>query len=838
MTASTDIAPQPAPPPAGRPPCTAPGYAAAAAWIREHGSEALRQALADHERLVEPRRPDGGDGTLAPCVVARLRRDLVSRAMEEGMDGERNQTQTATPAAVPPTWDLVVPLGTGSAQGDIELRYLMRSALANLRGLRLIHIIGPRQPAWLVTHEGVRFHRWRPDRVKDWDIIRKFLYAATLADVSDVFVGACDDWCFLQPVTPVADWGALQVGQLSNALREGFWKRSQAATRICLEQVSKSVLFYDTHTPSVMTKAGWLQVGREVRWETQRQHAVWSLYHNVAGPGGPVLGAEVLCGWHAGDGSARPRDRAEIERATAGKLFCRYNDAGLTRDTLAWLADRFPRPAPWEGAPAVAAPAPRPDRPDRPATPRQQPVVKPTTPPRAAPQGLGVVAGPVGPLEASVTVTCHPPYLGSLRQCLESIDRQTLAPVSRLLCLDGVAEVPAWLATDFPAWRIERGAWHSPNPGRNLGWQTQPAPWVWYMDADNAAHPEYLAGAAQRAADHVGIVHADLAYTNGRRLATPDGLDYWGMRLHNYVDTAAVWRRDAIRECGGWRPTERWDDWDLALRVTAAGWHTARNRVPILFTVHPKGEEHRNGHGVDLAHKWGRSYAIVSLLAGRKGCWPKWRDAYLAQELPERCTLYLVDDSRSAEFGRELAELRAALEAKGRTVVILRPHILPEEHSQHWDRHRRVCRLYNAIVPRIAEDVTVTWEDDNVPRTPDALRQLCAHWEHTRCGGICAMYETRNHAGLVCGSPGKDHWGPLRSLGQCRGRRNDDWGFLPGGFAIWHTPLMLAAMPFCVSFPDGKGDSWDGKLSRTVRAAGFRLDLDGSVEVDHLFREG
>ena len=95
------------------------------------------------------------------------------------------------------------------------------------------------------------------------------------------------------------------------------------------------------------------------------------------------------------------------------------------------------------------------------------------------------------------------------------------------------------------------------------------------------------------------------------------------------------------------------------------------------------------------------------------------------------------------------------------------------------------------------------------------------------------MYEARGHKGLVCGSTSADYWKMMESIEQCRGKLRQGWGFLPGGFALYQTALIRQAMPFHVQYPDGKMQGWDGQLSRAVRAAGFRLDLDGMIECEH-----
>ena len=61
----------------------------------------------------------------------------------------------------------------------------------------------------------------------------------------------------------------------------------------------------------------------------------------------------------------------------------------------------------------------------------------------------------------------------------------------------------------------------------------------------------------------------------------------------------------------------------------------------------------RNFNNNDLAHKWNRSLAVVSLLAGRKDVWDAWTRLLLGEQYPERTHFYLVDNSGDAEFDAE-----------------------------------------------------------------------------------------------------------------------------------------------------------------------------------------
>jgi hypothetical protein len=332
------------PPPAASPAAPCPGATPAAQTAGARYEAVRAEVMA---------RPDGDPlRTLMAATDALLGRNpqwtACQRAARHRSFLAQHDAAKAAPLAPAPAdpIDLVVPLGTGSSLDDLELRYLLRSARANLRGLRTIHIIGPRRPAWLADHPQIRWHDWRQTAPKNHDIVGKFLAAATSPDVTEAFVGSCDDWLFLRPVDMVREAACTgPSGTLSDNRQGSAWQRACAGTRQVLLAAGRPVRFYDDHVPTVMTKAGWTTVDRAVAWRSVPGHGVWSLYHNTAGVHGPTRDRRAFGGWHSGQA---PKSVADVEQALAGKLWGRYNDRGFNQHTRAWLAARLPDPAPWE----------------------------------------------------------------------------------------------------------------------------------------------------------------------------------------------------------------------------------------------------------------------------------------------------------------------------------------------------------------------------------------------------------------------------------------------------------------------------------------------------------
>lgn len=320
-------------------------YEAARPDIVANGPDALRVLLEQTDALLT-RMVDW-----SPCQkAARMRSILtywdVARGRVPVAGVHRGRAKPAVAKAyprpvMPPPWptggdiDLVVPLCAGSRHDDLELSFLLRSAAENMRGLRTVHLIGSRRPKWLARHPGIRWVQKAQVQPKNHDIIERFLTAAGDPEVSELFVASCDDWVFLRPVHMVAEAAAVQAGGvLSNNADGGAWKRAQAETRKLLEAAGLPVKWYDYHVPTVMSKVGWRKVDAEIPWRSVGGHAVWSLYHNVAGVHGPVVGSGAGGGWHS---ATSPVSEEDCTRTAAGLMFLNYNDTGFNPVLAGWL---------------------------------------------------------------------------------------------------------------------------------------------------------------------------------------------------------------------------------------------------------------------------------------------------------------------------------------------------------------------------------------------------------------------------------------------------------------------------------------------------------------------
>jgi hypothetical protein len=122
---------------------------------------------------------------------------------------------------------------------------------------------------------------------------------------------------------------------------------------------------------------------------------------------------------------------------------------------------------------------------------------------------------------------------------------------------------------------------------RNLGFENARAPKVMVMDADNLVYPTAL----RRLADALDAdPDAAFAYSMLEEFGVRSGVRS-AMAWHvpwlceaNYIDAQAMVRRDAWQRHGGYQASDLvfgWEDWDLWLRLAAAGDHGVQ--VPELL---------------------------------------------------------------------------------------------------------------------------------------------------------------------------------------------------------------------------------------------------------------
>ncbi len=146
------------------------------------------------------------------------------------------------------------------------------------------------------------------------------------------------------------------------------------------------------------------------------------------------------------------------------------------------------------------------------------------------------------------------------------------------------AVAEAWLARHdgVPATMLSKSSNEGLSRARNSGFGVARAPFVMAVDADNLLYPACLRRLADElSADEGAAAAYSILEDFGATTALRSALDWDVERLcrGNYLDAQAMWRRAAWERLGGYRPDEGdvygWEDWDLWLRLAAAGGRAA-----------------------------------------------------------------------------------------------------------------------------------------------------------------------------------------------------------------------------------------------------------------------
>lgn len=447
--------------------------------------------------------------------------------------------------------------------------------------------------------------------------------------------------------------------------------------------------------------------------------------------------------------------------------------------------------------------------------------------------------------DIAVIVTCHEPYLKWLPQALESINRQQPAPAECVVVFDGC---PALQLND-DRWRILEGDWRHLSSAHNAGLTLAASPWVIFWDADNVMADGYIAAMQQaiaNASSATAIIYPDLLLCDDQlapqSLRSMPEWDYWEMRAENCVDTASAWRRAGIDMLGD-RPLRgaAFDDYALALDLTAAGWKAARlNGPPVMRRVHPEAmTQSLVSEGKVARVFWeARSLAIVTLLAGRTETFARWINFLRHAELPPKTALYVVNNSGDRIFAhrafdqcQQVASDRAFTHLDFASVG--RPYLAADDEAYlARERHQHVARLYSSVLRHVTEDTLMTLEDDIEPPL-DAARKLgeeIGYSSQTRIGAVAAAYSAPHIEGEVCAGDGSDNdWGAnLRWENVPDGPI--DVGGVGGGCTVWANWALRGA-PVQLRWERTFG--WDAMASIEMRRKGFRTRLHGGVRCQH-----
>lgn len=249
---------------------------------------------------------------------------------------------------------LVIPLGRFSHyRNDLELRFMLRSVVANCRDLWRIFIVG-HKPTWLKEDDGLSHIPCDdPHGVsKDSNIIHKLLLACRT--VASDFIVNSDDQIFCNPIEDRDLWSAWLDPSVKLKAAEECRNRSLWHDRLLrsLEECRRQQWpehIWECHIPYPVDHEWYPRIMSKVDWNGGNglwTHIYLSGYLAEAWPrrvSAPVAPPKSLVARFR-----RPISYNEAKQVLESHQFVNFNDAGFSDGMKKALAEHFPNPSPWE----------------------------------------------------------------------------------------------------------------------------------------------------------------------------------------------------------------------------------------------------------------------------------------------------------------------------------------------------------------------------------------------------------------------------------------------------------------------------------------------------------
>lgn len=244
----------------------------------------------------------------------------------------------------------------------------------------------------------------------------------------------------------------------------------------------------------------------------------------------------------------------------------------------------------------------------------------------------GVRISAVDPPLISVVIACGPDHAELVRDAVDSVDAQTFRQWECIVVFDGLPEqpMPSWVHS----WRTSQqdGKPLGVVGARNFGAERARGKALVFLDADDFLMPDYLQTMADVARQSNGaeVLYADFwedPETPGvfRSYQLPDAeCDFV---LHKALHAVtAFYPREAFEAVEGFTENVPWEDWDLQLKLAAAGVCARRIASPLWAYRKHTGKrredryERREDGKADMLARWGDYIEGRKTLAGCRTC--------------------------------------------------------------------------------------------------------------------------------------------------------------------------------------------------------------------------
>lgn len=258
---------------------------------------------------------------------------------------EQRKIRMAGSGYLPGETDVVYVLGTGSKWNDNELRFSLRSLVANVSGIRNIFVVGAK-PAWLqnVIHIPAN-DGFNPAINADANIINKVLQACWDERLSDNFLFINDDHLILKPID-INQVPAFHKGDMkdydSDFWKLNYWRGRLHRTMKTLSARGLSTFNFDCHAPILMNKTRFPEIMNSFNYGFEIGLTMKSLYGNSEYSDSGVLITKEK------QTIFRNYTLQELNERLSNCQFMAFCDQGLNNSLIYWLWSKFPDQSEYE----------------------------------------------------------------------------------------------------------------------------------------------------------------------------------------------------------------------------------------------------------------------------------------------------------------------------------------------------------------------------------------------------------------------------------------------------------------------------------------------------------